>query len=222
MRVEDGLEVAVGLQLGRQHGRHAHEFVGDDRRVSLGRAERLEHRNRRRGQADVLLVFPQVLVQVTPHAELIEEPVFELVEHGGVHVADVDQDDLLAAARAGLLIDEGPSPVDDAHVVQALDLVECGAVARIDQAVDGRVEDLAVLAEPIGDRAIGGEQGTDEDGASNIFQVDGAGEEALQDGSDPADFACRLMGDVHEDVFIGHLSFSQLHFRTGPRRPIAM
>ena len=180
--------------------------------------QRLECGDGRGGQPDVLLEFPQVLVEMTLHAELLEEPALEIVEHAGIHVAHVDQQDLGRAADARVLIDEGASPVDDADVVETLDPAEGGAVAGVDEAVDGGVQDLAALAEPVLDRAFGREQRTDQDRAVNGFQVRGTGEEALQNGPDAADLARRLMGDVNDDVFVGHSE----SLRVGPQREFAL
>ncbi len=148
-----------------------------------------------------------MLVEMTLDAELLEEPAFEVVEHADVHIAHVDQQDLGRAADAGVLIEERAAPIDDADVVETLDPPKGGTVAGIDEAVDGGVEDLAAFAEPALRRTFGREQRTDQDRPLDRLQVGRAGEEPLQDGADAANLAGRLVGDVNDDILIGHTEF---------------
>ena len=46
------------------------------------------------------------------------------------------------------------------------------------------------------------------------------GEEALQDGPNAADLAGRLMGDVNDDIFVGHRSLSKSYVKVVPNRTI--
>jgi hypothetical protein len=69
--VEDGLKSNVRMPQGR---RHAHELVGDDhaRIVRVRRPQGLQRRDRRRSQTHILLVFPQMFIEVAADAELVE------------------------------------------------------------------------------------------------------------------------------------------------------
>ena len=177
--IEDRPETAVGLEDGRQCGRHPHELVSDDGGSSLGGAQRLERRDGRGRQSHVLFILPQVLVRLALDAELLEQSPLEFVDHAAVHIAHVDQQHLGRASNAGRLVEERAPPVDDADVVEAFDAAEGMAVARVDQAVDRGIQDFSVLPQPVLDRTVRREEGADEDRAADDVEIGWTREEAL-------------------------------------------
>jgi hypothetical protein len=62
--------------------------------------------------------------------------------------------------------------------------------------VEAGVEDLAVGAESLLAGGVGGPEGSDEDVAVELFELDGAGEQSLQYRADAADLLDGFVGDV--------------------------
>ena len=117
-----------------------------------------------------------------------------------VEAADVDQQHFGRADHAGLLVDELPPAVDDAHAELLLDLAEAGGQRRAVELVEAGIEHLAVGAEALLAAVSIGQNGPDEDVPVDGIEVDGAGEEALEHRSNAADLLDRLVGDVDNSL----------------------
>jgi len=137
--VENRPEIVRRIQLGCKHRWHPHKFVRDDdsRAVPLRCAYRLKHGNSRRRQTHVLLIFPQVLIKVTPQPELAEHPALKVVDRPLLDSRHVNQYHFRTASYTGLPVGECAPAVHDINIVQLFDFPKAGKVAGVHHPVDG-------------------------------------------------------------------------------------
>lgn len=207
--VEDGFETARLFEDGGQRRGHTHKLVGDDDGRAFCGADGFERGDSRRGEADVLLIFPQVFILIALDAEPLEHLPFEFVSRVLIGTGYIYEQDLGRTFYTSVPVDEGPPAVDYIHVVGVFDVAEGVEVAGLDEAIDRRIEDFAVFAEAVFDRSFGREQGADENRTADRFEIGIAGEEALQDGSDAADFAHDFVGDMDNCCVASHTNSLQ-------------
>ena len=171
MGIEDGFIIAGGIEHSGHRGGHTHILMGDNDGFAGGCADCFEDSQGGRGKANILFEFPEFFVAVAFNAEFFEHISFEFVDRARVGVANVDEDDFGRGFDSGLGIDEGSSAVDYADVEEGFDFGKGGCVAGPGKAVEGRIKDFAVVAEPVEDGPIGGEQRSNDDGALNGIEV---------------------------------------------------
>src|SRR5205085_3761598 len=69
---------------------------------------------------------------------------------------------------------------------------------RAIEVIEGAVEHFALWAEALLANGVGRPEGADQDIALNRVEIDGAGEEAMKDSADAADFLDGFVGDVDD------------------------
>ena len=202
MRIEDRAEIRpFAFQHRRQRGGHAHVLVAEDHAwlgAAGGGAQRMQRRNRRFGQARVLLVIPDVLELGAVDAELFPQHELELPDLPGVVAADVDQQNLRRRYRPALLVHKPTAAVDDADVVGLLDLAEAGGQRRAVEVVEAGVQHFALRPEALLAALVAGPERADEDVARRLLQVHLAGQQTLEHRADAADLLDRFVGDVDD------------------------
>ena len=145
--VEDGTKLARVAGAGGEGGGHSHVFVGeDDRLVAVhAGADGADGFEAGLGDAEVLLVIPDVFVLGGIDVVIFEEDEFEDAHFFGVVGADVDEDDFRFGGDAGEGIVEGFFAVDDFDAEVVFDAGEIVGVVGVAIAVDAGVEDGAAV-----------------------------------------------------------------------------
>ena len=169
--VEDGFVIAGLVEDGGHRGWHTHILVGDDDGFVCCGADDFEYSQGGGGETDILFEVPEVFVAVAFDVKLFEQSGFKFVDGAGVGIANIEEDDFRRGFDCCLGIDEGSSAVDYADVIERFDSGEGGGIAGLSEAVERRVKYFARRSEPVENRALGGEERTNNNRAFNDVEV---------------------------------------------------
>ncbi len=175
-------------------------------------------RGRKLGDAAILLIIPDVLVAGAFDAEIFKQDEFHHAHFFGVEMTDVDEDHFGFAGDAGERIGEDFGAVDDFDAVFMLDAGEIAGIGRAADAIDAAVKDHAAVEPALGG-AFGGEERSEKDVTFNLRAVGFAGDQAMKDGADAANFLDGFVGNVddsfHEFLVEGLSGPRQVQSRAG-------
>ena len=140
----------------------------------------------RLGEANILLVIPDIFVARRLDAEGLPQVVLEDADFFHVAVADINEQHLRSAGDSGILLMVLAASVNDADVKFLFDLAKPRGQRGSVKAIEAGIEDLAAGPQAIFATSIGGPERADKDIARSSFEVFAAGEQSVQDRPDSA------------------------------------